>query len=404
MTRIATWGALAALGLVVAVAVVREPVFWKRYLLAITGHTGASSSLYQPRELIPGGNEPPAPRVAPETESLDRKALETAAAYAGERDSTALIVSRHEHIVFEKYWHGTGFDTVVDGQSFARVLVALAVGVALNRRQIQWPEEPIGAFITQWHDDPRGAITVNQLLKLSSGLRAPEPSLSPWSASMRAALGPDVLAADLAEPLASKPGSTWVDQGADPQLLALVVERATGMRYAQFVSQAIWRPIGAGDAWLWLDRPGGTAHVDCCMLARQGDWIRFAELLIKDGNYRGEEVIRPGWVARMLVPAEDNANFGTYLRLGNTGRLGKTNVSGTEPYALDDVFMIEGNGGNRLWLVPSMQMAILRMGRLGRTADWDDSRIPNLIIRGARDYKPPQARPGYDISRIVPGH
>ena len=53
------------------------------------------------------------------------------------------------------------------------------------------------------------------------------------------------------------------------------------MRYAQFVSQALWRPMGAGDAWMWLDREGGAAHADCCMLARQGDWIRLAELLIR---------------------------------------------------------------------------------------------------------------------------
>jgi len=39
-----------------------------------------------------------------------------------------------------------------------------------------------------------------------------------------------------------------------------------------------------------------------------------------------------------------------------------------------------------------------------RSSDWDDSRIPNLIIRGARDYLPAQARPGADISKIVPGH
>jgi hypothetical protein len=56
-------------------------------------------------------------------------------------------------------------------------------------------------------------------------------------------------------------------------------------------------------------------------------------------------------------------------------------------------------------VVPSMHLAILRMGHLTRHAsDWDDSRIPNLIIRGARDYLPPQARPGADISKIVPGH
>jgi CubicO group peptidase (beta-lactamase class C family) len=396
--RVVSW-VLAAMLVLGFLAVAREPVFWKRYFLALVGSSGPSFRLYQPRELVAGSNEPPAPRVAPELESLDRQALESAAVYAGERDSSALIVSRHEHIVFEKYWHGTGFDTVQDGQSFARIVAALAAGAALSLRQIHWPDEPVGDFISEWRADPRGAITVSQLLKMSSGLQPPEPSLNPWSASVRGALGPDILAAALARPLASKPGTVWAEQSTDPQLLAWVIERATGMRYAQFVSQEIWRRIGAGDAWLWLDRTGGAAHADCCMLARQGDWIRLAELLIKDGNYRGEEVIRPGWIARMLVPAKGNASYGSYVRLG------KTNPPDVEPYALDDVFVVEGNAGNRLWLVPSMQLTILRMGRLPLHAGgWDDSRIPNLIIRGARDYQPPQARPGADISNIVPGH
>jgi len=396
------WGKYVVLGLMMlaVLGVAREPVFWKRYFLAVTGNSGPSSSLYQPRERIAGGNQPAAPRVAPEIEQLDAKALEAAAAYAAEKDSSALIVSRHEHIVFEKYWHGTGFDTVEDGQSFARVVAALAAGAALSQRKIHWPDEPIGYFIAAWHDDPRGAITVTQLLKMSSGLRAAEPSLNPWGASVRGTLGPDVLAAALAEPLANKPGSVWQEQAADPQLLALVIEHATGMRYAEFVSEAVWRPVGAGDAWLWLDRPGGTAHADCCMLARQGDWIRIAELLVKDGNYRGDEVIRPGWIARMLLPAKGNEAYGSYVRLG------KVNATGAaEPYAANDLFVVESNGGNRMWVVPSMHLAIVRMGRLmRRSSDWDDSRIPNLIIRGARDYLPAQARPGADISKIVPGH
>jgi CubicO group peptidase (beta-lactamase class C family) len=389
-------GKILVLALVVAaVAIIaREPVFWKRYFLAVTGSSGPSSALYQPRERVAGGNQPTAPRVDPQLESLDPRALEAAASYAGERDSSALIVSRHEHIVFEKYWHGTGFDTLEDGQSFARVVAALAVGAALSERKIHWPDEPIGYFISSWHEDPRGAITVSQLLKMSSGLRAPEPSLNPWGAGVRGSLGPDVLGAALAEPLVSKPGSVWREQSADPQLVASVIERATGMRYAQFVSEALWRPIGASDAWLWLDHPGGTAHADCCMLAKQGDWIRVAELLVKDGNYRGDEVIRPGWIARMLAPAAGNAAYGSYVRLGNTGS-----------YAVNDLFVVAGDGGNRIWAVPSMHLAILRMGHLPRHAgDWDDTRIPNVIIRGARDYQPPQVRPGADISKIVPGH
>lgn len=389
-------GAAALIVLVVA----REPAFWKRYFLDLAGNPGPSFALYQPRERIAGGNEPPAPRVAPELEALDRKALEAAATYAAEHDSSALIVTRHEHIVFERYWQGTGFDTIADGQTFARVVVALAAGAALSLREIHWPDEPIGNFIAQWHADPRGAITVSQLLKMSSGLQPPEPSLNPWKAGVRAVLGPDVLGSALAEPLASNPGSVWVEQSADPQLVAAVIERASGLRYAQFVSQALWRRIGAGDAWLWLDRPGGTAHADCCMLARQGDWIRVGELLVKDGNYRGEEVIHPGWVARMLVPAKGNADYGSYVRLG------KANVAGTEPYVVGDVFAVDGKGGNRLWVVPSMHLVILRMGSLkGRAAaDWDDARIPNLIIRGASDYRPAPGRSGVDLSTIVPGH
>jgi CubicO group peptidase (beta-lactamase class C family) len=376
--------------------IAREPGFWKRYFLAITGSVDA---LYQPRELVAGGNQPPAPRVAPALEGLNPKSLEAAAEYAGDNDSNALIVTRHEHIVFEKYWHGTGFDTVADGQSFARVVTALAAGAALSQRKIAWPDEPIGFVIAPWHDDPRGAITVNQLLKMSSGLRAPEPSLNPWGPSVRGSLGSDIVAAAMSEPLASKPGEVWFEQSADPQLLALVIERTTGVRFAQFVSESLWRPIGAGDAWLWLDRPGGTPHADCCLLARQGDWVRIAELLVKDGNYRGDEVIRPGWIARMLVPAAGNTEYGSSIRLG------KTNPTGTEPYAANDLFIVEGNGGNRMWLVPSMHLTILRLGRFPRhSSDWDDSRIPNLVIRGARDYKPPQARPGADISKIVPGH
>jgi hypothetical protein len=52
-----------------------------------------------------------------------------------------------------------------------------------------------------------------------------------------------------------------------------------------------------------------------------------------------------------------------------------------------------------------MQIAILRMAPASRDAvDFDDARIPNLVIRGAHDYQPPRARPGADISKLVPGH
>jgi CubicO group peptidase (beta-lactamase class C family) len=400
MSRRAAVFLAASLGALIVLAAVglflSAPLFWQRYLVAQSESAARAPGWYQPRERIAGAPEPMAPRVSPELESLDARALSAAAAYAAEQGSLALIVTRHEHIVFERYWQGSGFDTLTDAQSFTRLLGALAAGVAISQRRIGWPEEPLGYIVRELRDR-RGAITVRNLMQLSSGLTPPAASRAPWSAATRALFGTDITGAALARPLTGTPGEAWAPQPADPQLLSLVIERATGKRYASYLSDVLWRRIGASDAWLYLDRPAGAAHADCCLLAQQGDWIRIAQLLLGDGNYRGYEIIRPGWVKAMRVPALANHEYGSYLRLSAQAAGGK------EPYLARDTFAIDNAGGNRLWLIPSLEIAVLCTAVAPRGADFDDARIPNLIAGATRDFVPPAARPG-DLSKIVPGH
>ncbi len=376
---------LAVLVLGVVVAAVFAPPLWQRYLEALARR---SAPLYQPRERVRGGDEPPAPRVAADTELLDARALEQAARYAGEHGSRALIVARHDHIVFERYWQGTNFETLSDAQSFTALLAALATGVAVAHRRIGWPDEPLGLLLSEWSADARGAISVRNLMQMSSGL-APQASLD----------GPDLTAAILSRPLLATPGATRVEQPSDPQLLALALERATRERYADYLSSVLWRRLGAADAWLWLDHPGGLAHADCCMFAHQGDWIRVGQLLLRDGNYRGTEIIRGGWVSVMRTPAKSDPDFGSFLRVGLTP------PPGQEGFAARDVYMIGSRGGNRLWIIPALQIAVLCTGDVGgRDAAWDEARIPNLIMRGARDYRGTAPPPGTGLSSVVPGH
>jgi len=163
--------------------------------------------------LVRGGGQPPEPEVGQEIGQVGGPGLEAAAAGAAAHGSRALIVSRHDHIVFERYWQGSRFDTLADAQSFTPLLAALTAGAAMSHRLIGWPDEPVGAFIGEWARDPRGAITVRNLMQMSSGLAPP------------LAAGAEPLAAALHAPLAAKPGTLRVAQPADPQLLALVVER-----------------------------------------------------------------------------------------------------------------------------------------------------------------------------------
>lgn len=380
------FAAACGAALLLAAAATLGPSLWARYLGALSRR---SAVLYQPRERVTGSDEPVAPRVPPATELLDPAALEIAARYAGEHGAQALIIVRHDHIVFERYWHGTGFDTMLDSGSFTPLVAALAVGRAIAHRQIGWPDEPVGLLVTEWAGDPRGEITLRQLMQMSSGL-APGGAVDDPA---------HLNASALRHPLAARPGLSRLDQPADPQLLALALERATHDRYANIISGSLWRRIGAADAWLWLDRAGGAAHADCCMIARQGDWIRVGQLLVRDGNYRGEEVVRPGWVALMRQPAKSDPRYGSFLRLDMRPS------PQSEVYGARDVFVAGGRDGNRMWLVPSMGLVILRTGApTGEFPQWDEVRIPNLIMRGARDYLPPAALPGSDLSSLVPAH
>jgi CubicO group peptidase (beta-lactamase class C family) len=370
LRSLAKWTILAAV-VALTLVIAGNPPYWQRRLVtAVYGTSELPASFYTPRAIVKGGNQPPAPRESPVTESLDPQALRAAAAYARAHESLALIVTRHGYIVFENYWAGSSLDTVVNSQGLGRVVTALATGVAISERKIGWPDEPVGYFIREWANDPRGQITVRNLLQLSSGLGPDRVRLAP-------------------------PGSRWVDQPVDPDLLAEVIQKATGTAYAQYVSQSIWKRIGAADASIWLGS-GGRPHADAGFFARQGDWLRVAELLLKNGNYQGDEIIVPRWVPELLKPSKSNADYGSYLHLGTHA------AAGTSPYAADDVFVVEGRG-SRLWLVPSLQIAILRTGP-PPSGDWDEARIPNLIVRGARDFVPPAARPGADLRQIVPNH
>lgn len=404
------WHAVAGSVIIVAAAAAivigRDPLFWKRYLLAAT-HSPASlpKSFYEPNETIAGSDEPEAPRVDPELQQLDAAALRAAAEYAASRDTTALMVSRRGHMVFEQYWDGRRSDAVVDLGDFNSTIAALMVGIAMGDRKIGLIDEPIANYIdTLRSDGERNTITIGDMLRSSSGLAPPAGGFGPWSGPARERFGTNTQALCLARKPAVHPGTRWQPQRCDVQLLALVIERATHEPYARYISEHLWKPIGADDAQLARENETGAPRADCCLRARRGDWMRIAELLVSDGHYQGEQVVPPGWVKEMLAPSPLNKNFGYQVWRGEPFTPDPSGHGPSERYAADDTYLLKGPGKSRLWFVPSLGLSILRTGTSSDSAaDWDDSRIPNLIIRGARDFVP-QAGDSQDVRSLVPNH
>jgi CubicO group peptidase (beta-lactamase class C family) len=252
---------------------------------------------------------------------------------------------------------------------------------------------PVSRWLTEWQDDPRGAITVAQMLQMASGLAPLLFDLKPGSAYSRALYGTDAVAMPLGAALVDAPGSRFNYASGISQLLGLILERATGQRYADYLSQRLWQPLGAADAYVSLDRPGGLARTSSGLFARPEDWLRLGLLLVQNGRIDGRQVIDPAWLDAMASPSPANPNYGYQLwrasphapqRGYNSVTPGK--VLARSPFLAADMLFFDGAGAQRVYVSLAEKLVIVRLG--AASFDWDDSLVPNLVAAAARNCGP----------------
>jgi CubicO group peptidase (beta-lactamase class C family) len=184
-----------------------------------------------------------------------------------------------------------------------------------------------------------------------------------------------------------------LDAEASANRLALVLERVSSRPYQTLVVERLWKPLEAGD--LAFEGKGGAlrpkaAGAGCCIRARLGDWMRVAELLANDGVFEGNQFTPPRFIHQMLEPAHKDAARGYFTRVDGV-------------FATHDVARLEAAGEQRLWIVPSLRLTILRLGG-APPADlgWDEATIPNSIIRGTEGWQPRSASEGVDPAQYAP--
>jgi CubicO group peptidase (beta-lactamase class C family) len=334
---------------------------------------------YQPAEAVHGRPTPfPAAPMA-------AAAFKEADAYAEQEKSFAFIVARDGRIVHERYWEGFVPSSRFSTASMHKTVMALAFGPAVAAGRIGL-DDPVGRFLPEWKNDPRGAITVGQLLRMESGLAAPPTALDPSSLGAQLMFAPDIRAVALRFPGGGPPGREFAYANVNSQLAGMALDAATAGRYADWLSRVLWRPIGASDAALWLDRPGGTPHFFCCLQASARDWLRVGELIRNRGRVGSRQVIPAAWIDTVTTPSPNNPNFGMQIWRGSPyaaeRRYARTipmTVKAAEPFARDDVIFLDGAGGQRVYIIPSEKLVVVRIGQ--PSTAWDDSRLPNLVLR-----------------------
>ena len=368
--------------------------FWTRWFTIQNQTPRTLPKWIDVRETVKGGGGTHIPVVTPGHETITPDAISNAVAYAEKTQSLSLIIARNGHIELERYWHAATPDDVSETYSMAKSVLGLGLGLAVENGAIGSIDESASNYLPEWRGTAKETITIRQLLDMSSAVHHERFNYtwkqSPWAAGLRTFLGPDIAGTVIKSDIDGIPGAHFNYNSANSQILLSLIERATGKRYAEFMSEKLWQPLGAKDATLWLDRPGGTAKAFSYFQAQPQDWLRIGMMMADGGVFEGKQVVSSAWLEQMATPSASNPNYGLHLWLGSPekgkrfyNRNTPAGVTHSEPYLANDVRFFDGGGGHRVYIIPSQNLVIVRTGSVNRP-DWDDAVLPNAVLRGVK--------------------
>ena len=384
---------LVALALLLALILVyyfRDPAVMRRLIAGPA--IGVVTETYKngPQEAVPGIERDDI-ATAP-NESIAPDAIAAAEAYAAKTESVALLVYHRGALRYEKYWPGFDRDTVTDPFSAHKTVMGLLLGAAIADGYIKSIDEPAATYLKEWSADERSRIRIRDLLQMSSGLEVPR--FGTWT-GLSITLGSDIEPIVLGLPAVKPPGTDFQYSNANSQLLGLSIQRATGKRYAQYLSERLWSRLGAPTAQVWLDHDGGMPRTFCCIYTTARSWLRVGRLILEQGRVGEDQVVPAEWIRTMTTPAPTNPNYGMQIWLGSPpGTERKYNDTTfkafhSAPFAAPDMIYIDGFGGQRVYIVPSQQLIIVRTGKA--LMEWDDAILPNAVLAGIRPDAPPSS-------------
>lgn len=305
--------------------------------------------------------------VEPRDERL-RAALERAFVEPREppyRQTRAVVVVHEGRVIAERYAPGYGVDTPVPGNSDTKSVISALIGILVRERRLSVDQAaPVRAW--QGAADPRRAITIDHLLRMTSGLawREPLTGVDPANSSDRMIfLERDMAAFVERVPLETTPGITWTYNSGNTMILSRVIRDAVGGRtedVLRFAHRELFGPLGMRRVTLEFDATGTPVGARA-MLAPPRDWARFGVLYVNDGVIGGRRILPEGWVRYSASPtpvASFGYGAGFWTNLGSSAGAERRRGWGMPP----DSFFASGWIGQLVVIVPSARLVVARFG------------------------------------------
>jgi CubicO group peptidase (beta-lactamase class C family) len=336
----------------------------------------------------PAPGQPFTSKPAPEL-GFDQAALDRMLDDIASRNTGAVAVYRYGCLAGARYPDGP--DQQWQSWSMAKSVTALAVARAVTLHLMSL-DDRIGSLVTE-ADQPHGALTIKTLMQQSSGLHWNLFRDYGGAVTQR----DDFIRNALTLPFDHPPG-TWFEYAQVPVALTLLgVERAVGQSAKDFLDAQLFGPLGIpNDAWYWQkDAAGHTAGYYGVNMAERY-FARLGQMLLQDGEWNGQQLIAPWLVKAFRTAAPTNPSYSLFFWVNSGDKLINATVDkrdirdgGLIPGAPKDLYEMNGLFGQRVTIIPSLNLVLTRNGPVSGGHDpespADEDEFDHAFVGGAID-------------------
>ncbi|SMC28617.1 hypothetical protein SAMN02745857_03340 [Andreprevotia lacus DSM 23236] len=272
----------------------------------------------------------------------------------------AVVIMKNGRIVAERYAPGIGPDTPLLGFSASKSVTNALFGILVRQGTLS-VQQP--APLSEWQHDGRSAITIDQLLRQTSGLDLPQTNSGFDATSRMSFIERDMAGFAASRPLAHAPGSHWDYTDGNYLLLSRILRDAAGGDAAavhRFADRELFGPLGMRNVTMEFD-PTGTPSGAAFMLMPARSWARFGQLYLDDGMANGQRILPEGW-ARYSASRTLDTGYGAGFWTNQADGDGPWGLPWGFPSAPRDTLFAMGYMGQFVIVMPSEKLVIVRLG------------------------------------------
>lgn len=205
-----------------------------------------------------------------------------------------IVVAQHDKIILEEYFNGFGRDSLHQTRSSHKSITSLLAGIAVDQGLFKVTEK-ISKFIPEWKNDPRGNISIKDLLEMRSGLACegffevgPDCESEMWETD-------DWLGYILNIPVRYEPGVKWEYTSMEPELVGIIISRTANMTIMEFAGKYLFEPLGI-EQFDWLITPDGRGYAAGSSYMKPADMLKIAQLVLNEGSWEGKQIVSRSWI------------------------------------------------------------------------------------------------------------